>query len=359
MPRRRNESSEESSMDSFTRLLLPVLFLIGFVYNLTTLSVVKLPTDPIVASAKYSFSMEGIFSFTNVILFVAGLGIVVALIPALAEIAKVMNLSVLLALMLDYFDIIGYLVSGALIYIGTHQNSTVGYWNSLLGCGLATGSFVATLLHLPSKGDIQRAAVLIHLFNFICLTPLTVVYSSSLYGFLSVAMLMGAFGFTIVCDNLCWSFGFRGDAVLQRSTLASLFILGAYTAVRFANVAPVYIEPFSLGVHVMGNIVLMLALLIISSEYYDKRQSYGFRQFCFVVAVFINLFVGFVYTIPAMASVGCTFLGLYLSFKVHEFVSMFGRFVWIWIFVISAAAFQGALLLKRYPDVVSTFFGVQ
>ena len=262
-------------------------------------------------------------------------------------IAHYISSGFLLELIIQYGDVLGYITSNGMLYY--FLLSPRGYWVSLVAAGIAIASFFGTLLHLSSEADEMAAIRVINLFAFFTLYPLAVIYGAKLHGFLTVVALMGAFGFTVQCEGLCWCIGFTEKGMVQRAaSSAALTILG-YTALRLIPSIPaIYLLPFHSGVYVMANVTLLVALLIVSSKYYtfsDKLNreitvlDYVYRQVLILAIVGANVLTG----IPSAMHTATVFLGLYLSTKLLEVVEIFGQVSWMFIFLISVGVIGACL----------------
>merc|ERR1712146_393521 len=108
-----------------------------------------------------------------------------------------------------------------------------------------------------------------------CAAPTAVALQSTLFGYLVVSAVFGALGFGVATTGLCWMIGFDDKDAMQRCSMASLMIVTLFTAARLSGQVPItLLQPFCAPATVLGNNVLFISQLIMSSLYYGPRKQY-------------------------------------------------------------------------------------
>ena len=103
------------------------------------------------------------------------------------------------------------------------------------------------------------------------LTPLALAHHSALLAYLATFAAYGALGFSVTCRGLCWCIGFRSDRAVERVGATSTLLLAAHLVLREARGREA-LGPFDSPLSVVGALTLYLALLIVSSLYYERGR---------------------------------------------------------------------------------------
>ncbi len=237
-----------------------------------------------------------------------------------------------------------YLASCQLMLRGNSIVPEMGSQIAFTGCLL----FGGCLAFSCAKHDFNPNKSLFSLILACVWALVAVGYSSSLVGFISVAALLSAFGFSMMVYPGVCVMGFDDEDAVGKGTAAAFYLLGIFVAAKvlsahassflfqyvyplFGNFASFlgfaagspdhaqYLAPFEYGSIFLGSLVGYLGLLISSSRWYPRRNvSYLFAQVITTVAGLAALFIGSVFGIPVLLKVGGTFFVVYLLTKPWE-----------------------------------------
>jgi hypothetical protein len=207
--------------------------------------------------------------------------------------------------------------------------------------------------------------------GYFCLAwaPMAVHFQSSLLGYMSVCALYAALGFSGCCFGLCYCIGWESEASMQRTAATSALLLAAFVASRgvCSEISSPALEgvlaPFGPAVGVMGGVTLFLALLIMSSYYYDYRgrsrteSTYWRRQAVMVVSLLAASSAGHMLGMPGLANTATTFGVLYTMQKWSEVHLELGKWNgWVLVLALSCATYKCALWLNLHPGFVASLF---
>jgi hypothetical protein len=186
---------------------------------------------------------------------------------------------------------------------------------------LPTWTWTAMLYFPPDKNYWSFFLTLTILWSVV-----TLVFSSSVIGFLSVMALMATFGFVAGMFPGVVFAGFENDDAVYRGTVAAGIVLLLHVLMTITGVA--LLAPFRTGMMWMGSFVFYLGLLILSSKWmcYSNDGSYRgcnwnvywIRQILTIVCGVLALFLGTVFAMPVLLGVGGTFFYIYILEKYYE-----------------------------------------
>lgn len=187
-----------------------------------------------------------------------------------------------------------------------------------------------------------------------------ILNASSLSGFLAIASLMSALGFSAVATPLCYAIGFRNDEALGRATSVALLMVALFVGLKMTATIVPWLEPFQIGALYLGSFIGYLGLLIASSYWYathqhDKQHRYILMQVVTVIAGLAALAIGSMWNIPELRSIGGTFFIIYL---VEKFMEIPSRSLTGWAFkglCVSAGIYGLCLLIKTYPEMLRPY----
>lgn len=112
-----------------------------------------------------------------------------------------------------------YIIAAAARYPTSYN-----HFIALSGCIISLPAFFWTFMP-HAAAEAKSHMVFCNTFLWLVLTPVAVVYNSSLIGFLSSAALFGALGLSAVPSGLAWHVGFSSLSDLHRVAATSSFIL--------------------------------------------------------------------------------------------------------------------------------------
>ncbi|MFC1638733.1 hypothetical protein ACFL26_00500 [Patescibacteria group bacterium] len=195
-----------------------------------------------------------------------------------------------------------------------------GEWVGLTGCLLAAGAMLMAYV----KHELDKKSQISALFGAIAILSgiAAVAYGSTMIGYLSIAALMSALGFSVIVLPGCWGFGFDDDAAVSRGTTTGLLMVVLYAAIELLGTSAAILAPFKSAALFFGSFVGFLGLLIVSSKWYssesNRNGNYFFMQLIAIGCMVGATFLGTVFGIESLQPVGGTFLMFYLSAKLIE-----------------------------------------
>jgi len=206
-------------------------------------------------------------------------------------------------------------------------------------------------------GDREALCSLVSGWACITLVPLALAYSSTLLAYLATVAAYSALGFSVTCHGLCWCIGFRSQRAIERVTATSALLVLSHLGVREClgrSVLGAFDSPLS----VVGSLTLYLALLILSSLYYDRRaKRYAQLNALAAAALLLGAGAGWVCGAAGLANTACTFTALWVMEKYAE-LHMEARWNgWVLLLLMSLCAYKGALWLHANPAFVASMFG--
>lgn len=152
--------------------------------------------------------------------------------------------------------------------------------------------------------------------------------------------------------------GFHSREALGNCLVASSALVGSFLVVRIIlQIKSAYLRPFTGPISVLGNIILHLCLLIVSSESYTRDDSkFWKRNACMVLVTVGSILVGHVYGLVGMANVGTTYFVLYSMEKYAQFHKAMRWSGWVLMLTFSCVMYKSALYLHANPDHVAMMF---
>jgi len=195
-----------------------------------------------------------------------------------------------------------------------------GEFVGLTGClGVAATLTLSGHLRKIEPNTVRFCALLMVLW-----APVAVLYHSPMIGFIAVAALMGAVGFSAAMSPLCYAIGFRDEESVPRATFTGFVLLAAFAVIRQTGATIPWISAFSTGSLFLGSFVGYLGLLILSSRWYVfSKGKRGAGTYLALNALTVGagvaaIVLGTYFAIPQLQQIGGTFFCLYLLEKTAE-----------------------------------------
>jgi len=201
--------------------------------------------------------------------------------------------------------------------------------------------------------------------------PIAIHYQSVFLAYITVLALYSALGFSVACCGLCYFIGFSDKHATVRVAVASACSLMIYSCLRVLesyqlNLLGVsereghadWLVPFVSPLTVVGALTLYLALLILSSRWYERSDSstYGYRNALMITALVAGLFVGNTFGMQGLANTATTFLVMFVMEKYVEVHVEKHWNVWVMVLLLSLAMYKAALYLHLHPEFVALIF---
>lgn len=294
----------------------------------------------------------GLITFVNV-LWVLAIGVGVASFAFLFGSFVKDLIKALKNVPLEFYEFTFYAGSVGLAVYGRTLSADVAPYVGLTGCLLFGAALLFTAkAHQSLKlGGAGVSAIL-----FVAWTAAAVVYGSPMLGFIAVAALLSALGFSVIVSPLCYCIGFKDNAALGKATSAAFVMLALAVGIRVAKARVPALATFEDGALFLGSFVGYLGLLIASSRWYDgKDRNYVLFQVVTIVAGIAALFVGSVFGIGELQKIGGTFFVLYLTEKMIEIPAKSARGYAAVGLVASAVIFGFSMYVKSNPESVRPF----
>jgi len=306
----------------------------------------------------------------NILWIVAILGITVSVGPALYVVLKpLQQLLVNIAIWMfnnvilplhrvGAFELLSYIACTVLLIEGARSPSERGIFISATGMALTVPAFAySSLLHAKVKIPEDKLTAIVSLWIASVWIPSALHFQSSLMGWIAVVAFYSYLGFSVVCTGLCYYIGFEKNQIV-RVAVTSVLLLTLFVSLKIGHVASWILIPFGTPIMVFGSLVLLLALLIISSAYnYSMReQSFVGRQLLICSVVIVELFFGSVYQIDSIRNTAITFLGLYLTEKWVELHDTLKWNPWVFFFLFFVVLWRVALYLHTNPQFIVSMF---
>ncbi len=196
-----------------------------------------------------------------------------------------------------------------------------------------------------------KPEILIGFYTFLYFGGLSILYTSSFFGLLSVMGFVGMLGFIFLYSDLIAIIGVEDEKEIHNVTFTTLFILGIYSAVRIFNIEVPYLESFYIGIEYVCSIALGVCLLIGSSIYiYEgRRKSFpkGLYTVMFVLVTIASMGISTLYGITVPSAIITTFFALYILGNIGYMTSKV-NYIFM-TFVLGAMLYGTALLMEKYP----------
>jgi hypothetical protein len=254
---------------------------------------------------------------------------------------------------LVFYEVVFYAASLGLTIWGKTLSPGVAPFVGLTGC-LLFGA--AVLFTAKAHKSLKLGGALVSATMCLAWTIAALSYGSSMLGFIAVAALMSAFGFSILVMPLTYCIGFKDETSIGRATAAAFAILTTYVCVRVFGLDASILGVFESGALFLGSFVGYIGLLISSSRWYDGRgRNYVLFQLVTVAAGIAALFVGSVFGISELQKIGGTFFVLYLTEKLLEIPARNARGYAALGLVVSAAIFGFSMYVKSNPESLRPF----
>ena len=214
----------------------------------------------------------GLFTFTNVLLIIAIIGVVFAAGAAFVQFVVPFLASMPAAVQI----IMAYLCAISVVVVADQVcGEAIKNYVALTGC---IGIGAAYAFHLDKIKTGQKVNIALILSPvFIVWFILALYFQSKMIGFITVMALQAMLGFAVWVGPLCTAIGFQDDDQIPRAFFSSLGLLAIYIGNAlgaFGSSAGVKknMAVFELGVFFMGTFVYFLSLMILSSRYYYSPQ---------------------------------------------------------------------------------------
>jgi len=324
--------------------------------------------------------VTGAFSLINLIWLLSILGIAVSIGPSIVHALRPLREYLLRAARYLFtnliepvavrchcwglFEAAAWLVTSALLVDASrvfHPDSGVyvAATSASLALGPCFGYSFALWATKLKRGDKETLCSLVGAWACATLVPLALVYDSTLLAYLATFAAYGALGFSVTCHGLCWCVGFRSERAVERVTATSTLLLLCHMALRECCGNRV-VGPFDSPLSVVGSLTLYLALLILSSLYYDRRkQRYAQLNALTAAALMLGAGAGWVCGALGLANTATTFTCLWILEKYTE-VHMEAKWNgWVLLLLLSLCAYKGALHLHANPAFVASIFGTE
>jgi len=325
-------------------------------------------------------SVRGFFTFINTMWLLAIVGISVSIGPSLYHVLKPVRdiLQRVCRWMADHiivpiarrlhewgvFEMIAYYFCWLLVAQGYRMTEAdAGIMVTVSGSLVVIPAFgYSTLLWAGRHGKSEDLKTLMPLWLAVCWMPSAIHFQSTLLGYMVVLALFSALGFGVTCHGLCYLVGFKSESAMQRVCASSLALVIGFTALR-ANyhVPATWLEPFLSPISIVGNIMLFLSLLIMSSRYYFPHRgrdatSYLHRNLAMMSALASAQFFGHTLGLQGMANTSTTFTVLYVLEKYGEWHVEAKLNGWLLMLGFSLVAYRCALWLHLHPEFVASIF---
>ncbi|GMI36746.1 hypothetical protein TrCOL_g6276 [Triparma columacea] len=209
----------------------------------------------------------------------------------------------------------------------------------------------------PSKGNEEKFMSLTGALVALSLAPLSLLHSSSLMGFFTVAAVYVACGFAMGPCFGGFYVGFRSFDAVTRCLLVSACFVVTFATLSIIDVAGPFLAPFALGARVLGNVGYFLALLLYSSKWRGRRRAilgYGASNGLMLVSLVSAMFVGSVFSLPSYTNTALTFFVLWIMEKQLE--AKWGSAGIAVKFANFIALYGIAHHLNTHPEVITSIF---
>lgn len=294
----------------------------------------------------------GLVTFVNV-LWVLGIVIGVLSFAFLFGRFVVELLTLLKDVPMAFYEVVFLGASIGVTLWGRSLSPGVAPYVGLTGCLLFGAAMMFTA---KAHKSLNLGGALLSASMCVAWSIAALMYGSSMIGFIAVAALMSAFGFSILVSPLCYCIGFEDEAAVGKATAAAFAVLIAYVVVRMLGADPSILRVFETGALFLGSFVGYLGLLIASSRWYrSKNRGYALFQVVTIVLGLAALLVGSMFQISELQRIGGTFFVLYLVEKLFEIpVESKTGYAFIGL-TASGAVFAFCMYVKSHPDALRPF----
>ena len=196
-----------------------------------------------------------------------------------------------------------------------------------------------------------KPEILLGFYAFLYFGVLSILYTSSFFGLLSIMGFVGMLGFIFLYSDLIAIIGVEEDKEIHNVTFTTIFVLGIYSVVRILNIEIPYLESFYIGIEYVCSIALAVCLLIGSSMYiYDAHRNQfpkGLYTVMFVLVTIASMGISTLYGITVPSAIITTFFALYILGNIGYMTSKV-NYIFM-TFVLGAMLYGTALLMEKYP----------
>jgi len=316
--------------------------------ELATITSHELPAESLTGLQRFA----GLITFTNILWTIAIVLGVVCFCILFWRLAEFL-LAVILAVPAQVYEVLLGLAGLGLIGYAYWLVPGVKEYVAFTGCLMFGGALaIAIAVH---KLDQKHVVPMLFATLAVVASGSAILHTSSLSGFLAVAALMSALGFSVIATPLCYAIGFRDDEALGRATSVALLMVAAFVGMKMTAMVIHWLAPFQIGALYLGSFIGYLGLLIASSFWYNKHQNYILMQVVTVLAGLAALAIGSLWNIPELRSIGGTFFIIYL---VEKFMEIPSRSLTGWAFkglCASGMIYGICLLIKTYPETLRPY----
>ena len=201
---------------------------------------------------------------------------------ALGWLASLYLIPLLLLIPLAFYEFLLYLVCVGAISSGYWISAEYTQYIVLSGCLGLIGALGFSYQQHKSFYQQLHQEIGIDAFSFdtmllfLVWSAVAIIYQNVLLGFLAIIALEAFSGFSIVVLPLRYFIGFRRGDAIARTMLLSLLLLSAELIVKITEVNIPYFDIFAPGMRFMGTFVYFLGLLIVSTKWYCRRNSWPY-----------------------------------------------------------------------------------
>jgi hypothetical protein len=192
--------------------------------------------------------------------------------------------------------------------------------------------------------------------------PLCLIFESDFLSFVAVGCIFWKLGFGGMAGRFCYVIGFSNDDALMRCAYASTGLLLSLLALRvFGSPLVVKLSPLHSPISIFGSLVLYVALLIVSSKYYFRKDKpvYLVRQGMMCTALLAGHTIGSAYGFGGLVNSTSVFMVLYFWTKSIEISNELKLSGWLVVLFTSLLLWRSSLYLHTHPSmIVSMFTGV-
>jgi len=247
-----------------------------------------------------------------------------------------------------------YATSASCLGLGWGSGDIARPYMTLVGALALGGSVGYNLAILKERPRFEVFPWLL----FMIWTPIAVFGHNNMVGFLSVAALLSALGFSIVVSPLCYMIGFEDKAAVPRATGAALLILATYVGMHVLGAHAPWTSVFEGGALFLGSFVGYLGLLIMSSRFYGNKGAghwCGMQVLTFVLGI-LAIYIGSVFGLESLQKIGGTFLVLWAIEKPFEIPAGSLRGYAFIGLLVSGAAYWFCWHVRTTPAIQQYFF---
>ena len=277
---------------------------------------------------------------------------------ALGWLASLYLIPLLLLIPLTFYEFLVYLVCGGAISTGYWMSAEYIQYIVLSGCLGLIGALGFSYQQHKSFYQQLHQKIGIDAFSFdtmllfLVWSAVAIIYQNVLLGFLAIIALEAFSGFSIVVLPLTYFIGFRRSDAIARTMLLSLLLLIAELTVKITGIDVPYFDIFAPGMRFMGTFVYFLGLLIVSSKWYCRRNSWPYlpMQGLAIISGITAFYIGSLWQISQLTGIGGTLFVLYIIEKYFELPWSRKTFAWAAL-GLSLLLYACAWLIRTYPEI--------